>query len=92
MTNIEKAQEDAAEIRKAKIRRIKAYRSVYGTDADRTVAQQIVWNDMMAACYANRPTMVPDKAGHLCPLRTAQAEGKRMLFLEIQEFTRARPE
>jgi hypothetical protein len=75
--------------RLADIRRLfSAYRAVFGRDGARTVAQELVWSHLRVLAYKDRTTMLPDANGALCPLRTAQAEGQRVLFLQIEEFIR----
>lgn len=60
-----------------------AYARVLGTDDNsRTNDQRVVWLDMERRGYIRRPTLVADGAGHLCPLRLAQAEGMRMFQLD----------
>jgi hypothetical protein len=88
MTRDERTQEAEA-ARKAEVARLAlAYRAVFGREGHRTPAQELVWANLEHLAYRHRSTMVPDKNGALCALRTSQAEGQRILFLQIEELVR----
>ena len=54
---------------------IEAYKRVFGENPEkRTDAQRIVWEDLQM-----------DKAGNLCAMRAAIADGRRSLLLYIAE-------
>jgi hypothetical protein len=75
--------------RKADVHRLTlAYRAVFGREGARTDAQKLVWANLEHLAYRYRSTMVPDANGAVCPLRTAQAEGQRILFLQIETLVR----
>lgn len=66
-----------------------AYAQVFGADdAKRTPAQRLVMADMRARGYVDRPLFVPDANGHVCPIRAAQTEGRRLSVLEVEDFIR----
>lgn len=70
-----------------------AYREMFGDDpSKRTSIQELVWADLEARCYYNRPTMIPNTAGDVDRLRTDSAEGARCVFLYIRGNVFFRPE
>lgn len=50
--------------------------------------QKIVWQFLRAISYMDRPTFVADKDGKICPLKAAQCEGRRTVFLELELQTK----
>jgi hypothetical protein len=59
-----------------------AYRSVLGTDGQRSPAQMLVYADLARFCRAFRPTFVPDAREH------ALLEGRREVWLRMTDALR----
>jgi hypothetical protein len=57
-----------------------AYRRVFDTDGDNTIEVGLVLQDLAARCHAFQTTLDTD------PQRTAFNEGKRAVWLALQEF------
>lgn len=63
-----------------------AFIEVFGVNGtQRTNAQTIVLEALKKACYAEKPVFAPDKEGHLCPLRAAWTDGKRAVWISVNE-------
>lgn len=84
-------QVPAAVSDQAKIAKLAAqYRSLFGVPPGpgapdtRTEAQIAVWRDLEIAGYAKRPVFMADRAGALCGMRAAFADGRRSIFLYIE--------
>lgn len=62
-----------------------AYKEVFGaTAAKRNRAQAIVWEDMQKVGMVKSPVFIADKAGQMCAMRAAHADGRRWVFLYIE--------
>lgn len=73
----------AEQMRQSRV--MQAYRDLFGADEKtRTEIQRIVWEDLKVCGYLHEPVFVPDKAGALCPMRAAFADGRRSIFLYIR--------
>jgi hypothetical protein len=68
-----------------------AYRVVYGVEGERTIAQQMVWDDEKdRACY-DRTTQVLTRDGRIDPIISATNEGRRQQFLETKAKVESKP-
>lgn len=63
-----------------------AFTEVFGVNGtQRTGAQQLVLDTLKAACYAEKPVFAPDAAGKFCPIRAAFTDGKRSVWIGLNE-------
>lgn len=63
-----------------------AFTEVFGINGmQRTAAQILVIETLKEQCYANQPVFVPDAEGKLCPIRAALTEGKRTVWIALNE-------
>lgn len=65
-----------------------AWRSAYrGADGELTLAARTILLDLQRFCYATRPTIkVSPTTGCIDPYAMAVAEGRREVFLRINEY------
>lgn len=63
-----------------------AFIEVFGvTGSQRTGAQLLVIETLKKTCYADKPVFVPDSAGQLCPIRASFTDGKRAVWIALNE-------
>lgn len=63
-----------------------AFTEVFGVNgSQRTTAQLLVLETLKKTCYAEKPVFVPDAAGQLCPLRASFTDGKRAVWIALNE-------
>lgn len=62
------------------------YRATFGTDAERTAAQEKVMLDLARFCYAYKPTTMKSPLGTVDPIASAVAEGRRQVWLRLIGF------
>lgn len=63
-----------------------AFTEVFGINgAQRTTAQLLVIETFKKTCYADKPVFVPDAAGRLCPIRASFTDGKRAVWIALNE-------
>ena len=74
-------------------RLMRAYRDLFGaSDGTRSETQLLVWEDLKNAGFARRPTYAVDKQGRADPVMSAHNDGKRWMFLYIEENAEFIPE
>ncbi len=63
-----------------------AFTEVFGVNGmQRTAAQVLVLATLKDQCYANKPIFVADAQGKMCPIRAALTEGKRSVWIALDE-------
>jgi hypothetical protein len=62
------------------------YRATFGTDAERTQAQEKVMLDLARFCYAYKPTTRKSPLGTVDTHASAIAEGRRQVWLRLVGF------
>jgi hypothetical protein len=67
------------------LRRRQAYRAIFLDDRGPTPMSEIVLADLRRACCADRPTTVTDLAGRTDAIASARNEGRREVWLRIQQ-------
>jgi hypothetical protein len=68
-----------------------AYRQVFGVPGERSIAQNLVWADMVERSCFLRPTQIITPDGKIDPLSGATNEGRRLYFLETKAKVESKP-
>lgn len=82
-----KNEKTAQEIQREETEKVlRSYRAVFGQEGERTADQERVIADMKHRGYVERPVFVPNNEGALCPMRAANADGRRGFVLETLQM------
>jgi len=73
-------------INKAKL--LRAYAKVFGTDGNRSIDQQSVWDDMTERAGIWKHDVIISNTGHIDPIRMNILGGQRLFFINICNLIR----